>query len=110
MGAGLRHAPVLSVWKMVPRWLPVQFRVMGEDLDQLRTIANEVATIGMRKHDDSLQDVHFDWNDKVKSLKVEIDWGRARALGVSETQEVAQALQAWLSGVTITVPRSESAD
>ena len=93
------RARVIRLENGPPVGYPVQFRVMGEDLDQLRTVANEVAAI-MRKHD-NLQDVHLDWNDKVKSLKVEIDQGRARALGVS-TQEVAQALQAWLSGVAIT--------
>jgi multidrug efflux pump len=93
------RARVIRLENGPPVGYPVQFRVMGEDLGQLRTVANEVAAI-MRKHD-NLQDVHLDWNDKVKSLKVEIDQGRARALGVS-TQEVAQALQAWLSGVAIT--------
>lgn len=93
------RARVIRLENGPPVGYPVQFRVMGEDLEQLRTIASDVATI-MRKHD-NLQDVHLDWNDKVKSLKVEIDQGRARALGVS-TQEVAQALQAWLNGVAIT--------
>ena len=93
------RARVIRLENGPPVGYPVQFRVMGEDLDQLRTVANEVAAI-MRKHD-NLQDVHLDWNDKVKNLKVEIDQDRARALGIS-TQDVAQALQAWLSGVAIT--------
>ncbi|MFZ3036341.1 MAG: efflux RND transporter permease subunit [Rugosibacter sp.] len=77
----------------------VQFRVMGEDLTQLRAAAHQVANI--MRQDDRLRDVHFDWNDKIKNLQVEIDQGRARALGVS-TQDVALALQTWLNGVAIT--------
>lgn len=93
------RARVIRLENGPPVGYPVQFRVMGEDLEQLRTAANEVAAI-MRKHA-NLQDVHLDWNDKVKNLRVEIDQDRARALGLS-TQDVAQALQAWLSGVAIT--------
>ncbi|MDO8348161.1 MAG: efflux RND transporter permease subunit [Rugosibacter sp.] len=89
---------VLRLENGPPVGYPVQFRVMGEDLDQLRQIAERVA-LQMRKHP-NLQDVHLDWNDKVKSLRVEIDQDRARALGVT-SQDVAQTLQGWLIGTPI---------
>jgi multidrug efflux pump len=93
------RARVLRLENGPPVGYPVQFRVMGEDLEQLRRIAEQVA-LQMRKHP-NLQDVHLDWNDKVKSVRVEIDQDRARALGVT-SQDVAQTLQAWLVGVPVT--------
>ena len=85
-----------------PVGFPVQFRVMGDDLESLRRIAGEVATV--MRADPNLQNVQFDWNEKVKSVKVEIDQDRARLLGVS-SQDVALTLQAWLVGATITAYR-----
>lgn len=82
-----------------PIGYPVQFRVSGNDLTELRKIAEEVAS-AMRA-DTHLQNVSFDWNEKVKSVRVEVDQDRARQLGTS-SQEVAQALQGWLNGIALT--------
>jgi len=93
------RARVLRLELGPPVGFPVQFRVMGEDLESLRRVAGEVAAV-MRANA-ILQNVQFDWNEKVKSVKVEIDQDRARLLGVS-SQDVALTLQAWLVGATIT--------
>ncbi|MGE5467056.1 MAG: efflux RND transporter permease subunit [Ignavibacteria bacterium] len=90
---------VLRLENGPPVGFPVSFRVMGDDLEQLRRVAGQVAEV--MRADPGLQDVQFDWNEKVKSVHVEIDQDRARLLGVS-SQEVAQALQAWLVGTTLT--------
>ena len=90
---------VLRLENGPPVGFPVQFRVMGEDIESLRRIAAEVAAV-MRTNP-SLQNVQFDWNEKVKSVRVQIDQDRARLLGVS-SQEVAAALQGWLVGATVT--------
>ncbi len=82
-----------------PTGYPVQFRVMGEDLTQIRTISEQVAAL-MRANT-HLQNVNFDWNEKVKSVRVEVNQQRARQLGTS-TVEISQALQGWLSGVALT--------
>lgn len=82
-----------------PIGYPVQFRVMGDDLVKLREVAGEVA--GMMRTDTSLQNVNFDWNEKVKSVRVEVDQDRARQIGTS-SQEIAQTLQGWLNGVALT--------
>jgi multidrug efflux pump len=82
-----------------PVGYPVVFRVVGENVDTLRRIAGEVATV-MRANP-NVQDVHLDWNEKAKSVKVVIDQDRARLLGVS-SQDVAQALQAHQVGATLT--------
>jgi multidrug efflux pump len=82
-----------------PIGYPVQFRVMGDDLVKLREVAGEVAAV--MRTDQSLQNVNFDWNEKVKSVRVEVNQDRARQLGTS-TQEISQALQGWLNGVAFT--------
>jgi multidrug efflux pump len=82
-----------------PVGYPVQFRIHGEDLTRLREGAQEIAAI-MRSHP-NLADVNLDWNDRIKSVRVEIDQARARALGVS-SQDIALTLQGWLVGATVT--------
>ncbi len=82
-----------------PIGYPVQFRVLGDDLVQLRAIANEVANT--MRADASLTNVHFDWNEKIKSVRVEVDQDKARQLGTS-SQEVSMALQAFLNGIALT--------
>jgi multidrug efflux pump len=81
-----------------PVGYPVVFRVMGKDLTTLRNIAGEVAEV-MRANP-NVQNVHLDWNELAKSVRVDIDQDRARQLGVS-SQDVAQALQAHEIGVTL---------
>jgi multidrug efflux pump len=82
-----------------PVGYPVAFRVLGEDLVTLRRVAGEVADV-MRANAD-VRDVHLDWNEQARSIRVEIDQDRARQLGVS-SQDVAQALQAQEIGATLT--------
>ena len=82
-----------------PIGYPVQFRVMGEDLSKLREISEQVATL-MRANV-HLQNVNFDWNDKIKSIQVVVNQDRARQLGTS-SQEISLALQGWLNGVAMT--------
>ena len=82
-----------------PVGYPVVFRVVGENVDTLRRIAHEVAAV-MRANP-NVRDVHLDWNEMAKSVRVNIDQDRARLLGVS-SQDVAQALQAHAVGATLT--------
>ena len=82
-----------------PIGYPVQFRVMGGDLTKLREISEQVAT--MMRGNEHLQNVNFDWNEKIKSVRVEVNQDRARQLGTS-SQEISQALQGWLNGVALT--------
>ncbi len=82
-----------------PIGYPVQFRVMGEDLARLREISEQVAAV-MRTNP-HLQNVNFDWNERIKSVRVEVNQDRARQLGTS-SQDISQALQGWLNGVAMT--------
>ncbi|HEX6364054.1 MAG TPA: efflux RND transporter permease subunit, partial [Albitalea sp.] len=77
---------------------PVQFRVVGPDPAQVRAYADEVKAV-MRQNP-HLRGVNDNWNESVKSLRLEVDQDKARALGVS-SQAIAQALRAVHSGSTI---------
>jgi len=96
--AGIR-VRVVRLENGPPIGYPVQFRVMGDDLVKLRSISADVASL-MRK-DVSLEKVNFDWNEKIKSVKIEVDQDKARLLGTS-SQEISQTLQGWLNGVALT--------
>ncbi len=82
-----------------PVGYPVQFRVMGDDLVKLREISEEVANL--MRADAGLSSINFDWNEKIKSVRVEVDQDKARKLGTSSL-EISQALQGWLNGVVLT--------
>jgi multidrug efflux pump subunit AcrB len=49
-------------------------------------------------------DVNLDWNEQAKAIRLVVDQDRARALGLTP-QDIAEALQMLLSGVTITQVR-----
>ena len=82
-----------------PVGYPVQFRVMGDDLAKLREVAAAVADTMRADHD--LTNINFDWNEKIKSVRVEVDQDKARQLGIS-SQEIAQVMQATLNGIALT--------
>lgn len=82
-----------------PVGYPVQFRVSGSDVTTLRRIANEVSVI-MRK-DPNTANVHLDWNEQVKNIRLKIDQNKARVIGVS-SQSLANVLNSILSGLSIT--------
>ncbi|MBK6727592.1 MAG: efflux RND transporter permease subunit [Xanthomonadales bacterium] len=82
-----------------PVGFPVQFRVMGEDIPTVRRIAREVATV-MRANAD-LSNVHLDWEEPSKVIRLVIDQDRARQIGVN-SQQLSQFIQSSISGSRIT--------
>jgi multidrug efflux pump subunit AcrB len=82
-----------------PVGFPVQFRVIGPDPMKVRAIAEDVRKVMAENR--KLIDPHLDWNEQVKSIRLDIDQDRARVLGLTP-QEVAQTLQTLVSGYTIT--------
>jgi multidrug efflux pump subunit AcrB len=78
---------------------PVQFRVIGPDPLKLREIADDVRKV--MAANPKLVDPHLDWREQVKSIRLEVDQDRARALGMTP-QDVAQTLQTLLTGLTVT--------
>ena len=85
-----------------PVGFPVQFRVVGEDKQVIRDIAQQVAA-AMRANRWT-RDVNFDWEEPSKVIRLAIDQDRARVLGIS-TQELAQFLNTVLSGQAVTTYR-----
>ncbi|MEW5964609.1 MAG: efflux RND transporter permease subunit [Pseudomonadota bacterium] len=82
-----------------PVGFPVQFRVLGPDVDSVRSVADKVRT-AMRANPNT-RDVQFDWNEQKKSIRLEVEQDRARSLGLTP-QDIAQTLGTLLSGYTVT--------
>src|ERR1700757_44846 len=64
-----------------PVGFPVQFRVVGPDPMKVRAIAEEVRQV--MAADARIVDPHLDWSEQVKSIRLEVDQDRARALGLT---------------------------
>jgi multidrug efflux pump len=82
-----------------PVGFPVQFRVMGEDIPTVRRIAREVA--GVMRANPDLSNVHLDWEEPSKVIRLNIDQDRARQMGVN-SQGLSQFIQSSISGSRIT--------
>jgi len=82
-----------------PIGYPIQFRVSGMDRDILRKISADVAVF-VRDHPNA-DNVHFNWNELSKVVKLKIDQDKARILGIS-SQELAEVINSILSGYSIT--------
>jgi len=85
-----------------PVGFPVQFRVIGPDPLQLRQIAYQVRDV-LRANRKTYA-VNLNWNEQAKAIRLVVDQDRARVLGLTP-QDIAEALQMLLSGVTITQVR-----
>ncbi|TDL94793.1 efflux RND transporter permease subunit [Stutzerimonas stutzeri ATCC 17588 = LMG 11199] len=67
-----------------PVGYPVQFRVTGEHIDVVRGLARQVAAkVGENPH---VANVHLDWQEPSKMVRLNVDQDRARALGVSTAE------------------------
>ncbi|HWQ37668.1 MAG TPA: efflux RND transporter permease subunit [Burkholderiales bacterium] len=82
-----------------PVGYPVQFRVSGSDVATLRRIANEIA--GVMRANPHTDNVHLDWNEQTKTVRLEIDQNKARLIGVS-SQGLSTVLNSILTGFGIT--------
>jgi multidrug efflux pump subunit AcrB len=86
-----------------PRYL-VNFRVMGPDPNQLRTIANQVQAV-MRANPHTRQ-VNEDWGERTPTVHFVLDQDRLQLMGLSSS-EAAQQLQFLLTGVPVTQVRED---
>ena len=82
-----------------PVGFPVQFRVSGEDIGEVRRIAREVAAVV--REDAQTSDVQFDWDEPSKTIRLVLDQDKARLMGLT-SQDVAAFLANAVSGVTVT--------
>ncbi|MEH8015767.1 efflux RND transporter permease subunit [Rheinheimera muenzenbergensis] len=81
-----------------PVGFPIQFRVVGPDTQVVRSIAREVEQV-VAGHK-LTRDTQLDWNDPVRSLQLELDQDKARALGLSSA-DVALVSQSLLNGAPL---------
>jgi len=84
---------------------PLKFRVSGPDIAKTRELAHAFAQL--LGSDASARNINYDWNEPAKAIKVEVDQDRARLLGIS-SQQLAQSINAILSGTTITQLRDST--
>ncbi|AVO56639.1 efflux RND transporter permease subunit [Pseudomonas chlororaphis] len=78
---------------------PIQYRVSGKDIDQVRKHAIELATeLDKNSH---IGEIIYDWNEPGKVLRIDIAQDKARQLGLS-SEDVAQLMNSIVSGSTVT--------
>ncbi len=69
-----------------PVGYPLQFRVSGEDLSLVREWAQRVSA--KVSENPNTTNVHLDWGEPSKVIKLDIDQDRARQMGVSSLRSV----------------------
>jgi multidrug efflux pump subunit AcrB len=82
---------------------PVQYRVSGPDLSEVRSIALQLGQILGSDH--NLRGVNFDWMEPARKVRVVIDQDQARLLGLS-----SQALSAYMNAVMTGAPITQVRD
>ncbi|HLY96329.1 MAG: efflux RND transporter permease subunit [Sideroxydans sp.] len=82
-----------------PVGYPVQFRIVGKDLEEVRAIADEV--LRTVKENPHTKNVSQDSNEPVKTVNIELDQAKAREFGIS-SQALSRYLQMLHSGITVT--------
>jgi len=85
------RASVLRLENGPPVGFPVQFRVSGANITQIRDLARQVAEI--MRGNANLINVQLNWEEPSKVVQVEVDQAKARLLGVS-TVDVATVINA----------------
>jgi multidrug efflux pump len=81
-----------------PVGYPIQFRVTGPDPSQLRHIARDIGQV--MRASPHVRNVSDSWGNLGKSVRIDINQDKARLLGLS-SQDVSQAMQTLLQGVTV---------
>jgi len=88
-----------------PVGYPVQFRVTGEHIEEVRALARKVAA--KVRENPHVANVHLDWEEPSKVVYLNIDQDRARALGVS-TAALSSFLQSSLTGSSVSQYREDN--
>ncbi|MET4129726.1 efflux RND transporter permease subunit [Roseovarius sp. MBR-6] len=83
---------------------PIQYRVSGPDLEAVRVRAMELA--GVIAADPDTRDVHFDWIEPARQIRIEVDQDRVRRLGMTSAQ-VASVLNTAVTGTPVSQLRDD---
>jgi multidrug efflux pump subunit AcrB len=83
---------------------PVQYRVSGPDLGEVREIAIKLAqTIATNPY---AKNVNFNWIEPAREVRIQIDQDQARLLGLS-SDALASVLNTVISGISISQVRDD---
>jgi multidrug efflux pump subunit AcrB len=83
---------------------PVQYRVSGPDISEVREIAAKLAQVVAK--DPQAANVNFDWMEPAREVRIRIDQDEARLLGLS-SQVLAGVLNTVMTGASITQIRDD---
>ncbi|MGV8916667.1 MAG: efflux RND transporter permease subunit [Pseudomonas sp.] len=83
---------------------PIQYRVSGKNVDEVRQHAIELATL--LDHNPHIGEVIYDWNEPGKVLRIDIAQDRARQLGLS-SEDVARLMNSIVTGSAVTQVRDD---
>lgn len=78
---------------------PVTFRVLGDDMDELRRIGRDVRDA--MAQDPAIRDPHLAWNERVPVVRLDMDAERLSLHGLTPAR-VAEQLDFQLDGMTLT--------
>jgi multidrug efflux pump subunit AcrB len=81
---------------------PVQYRVSGPDVNEVRDVALRLAQIVAS--DVRTRRINFDWIEPARQVRIRIDQDQARLLGLS-SDSIAAVLNKVMTGVTVTQVR-----
>src|SRR6516225_10152562 len=81
---------------------PVQYRVSGADVNEVRDIALRLAQVV--SSDSRARRVNFDWMEPGRKVRIRVDQDQARLLGLS-SQSIAAVLNTVMTGAPVTEVR-----
>ena len=81
---------------------PIEYRVSGDDPEQVRAFAYKVADAV--RADPNAGHVNFNWNEMARAIRIQVNQDKARLLGVS-SQALSQAINSVVAGTTVTQVR-----
>ncbi len=82
-----------------PVGFPVNFRVIGPQVNEVRRIADQV--LAVMRETPGTRDAQLAWGDRAPSMRLSLDLARIRQLGAAPG-DIAASLQTLLSGTTAT--------
>jgi multidrug efflux pump subunit AcrB len=83
---------------------PVQYRVSGPDIEQVRSTALQLGKV--MGADANVKLINFDWMEPSRKVRINIDQDQARLLGLN-SQALAEVLNTVMSGAPITQVRDD---
>ncbi len=83
---------------------PVQYRVTGPDVNEVRKIALRLAPVIAASP--AVKDVNFDWMEPARTVRIRIDQDEARLLGLS-SKSIAAVLNSVVTGTPVTQLRDD---